>query len=278
MKRWIARSLALLLVLSLCACGQPSAPAGGSGGQPGTEAGPAGEPGQEGKEETPSVEAPPAFDPLVPASQAVDPTWFDDAAFVGDSVSVMLESYNSSASQLGKANFFCSVSLSQTNALSYEAGNSRLPEYPKGSGQHPKLEDGIAASGAKKVYLMLGMNCIAGGVDRASKDLVTLVDRILEKSPDATILIQSVTPMTADSPRADDALNNTTIAAFNTRMQEICKERQWYFVDVSQAVKDEAGYLRADFSGDKAMGIHFNYNGAAAWAEYLLTHVPEALK
>jgi len=26
------------------------------------------------------------------------------------------------------------------------------------------------------------------------------------------------------------------------------------------------------------MGIHFNYDGAAAWADYLLTHVPQALK
>ena len=36
--------------------------------------------------------------------------------------------------------------------------------------------------------------------------------------------------------------------------------------------------LKAEYSGDKAMGIHFNYDGAAAWANYLLTHVPEALK
>ena len=45
-----------------------------------------------------------------------------------------------------------------------------------------------------------------------------------------------------------------------------------------EALSNEAGYLRDDYSGDKAMGIHLNYNGAAAWAEYLLTHVPEALK
>ena len=227
-----------------------------------------------GLEEEPA----PAFDPVVPAGQAVDPQWFSDAAFVGDSVSVMLENYNTSTSVLGSPAFFCSVSLSQTNALSYETGNSRLPEYPKGSGQHPKVEDGIAAAGAKKVYLMLGMNCIAGGVDRASQDLVKLADRILEKSPQAQILVESVTPMTATSPRADDALNNTTIQAFNDKMKEICQEREWYYIDVAETVSDEQGFLREDYSGDKAMGIHFNYNGAKAWADYLLTHVPEALK
>lgn len=243
--------------------------------------------GQEEGEETmlvngestgPAEEEAPAFDPLVPASEGVDPQWFADAAFVGDSVSVMLENYNTNTSVLTTPTFLCSVSLSQTNALSYEAGNSRLPEYPKGSGQHPKVEDSIAAAGAKKVYLMLGMNCIAGGVDRASGDLVKLVDRILEKSPEATILIQSVTPMTATSPRTDESSNNTTIQAFNDKMKEICQEREWYYINVAEAVSDEQGFLRDDYSGDQAMGIHFNYNGAKAWADYLLTHVPDALK
>lgn len=182
MKKWTIRILVLLFLLTGSACSQSVPPAEG--------------------EETLLVQGesggpenlPPAFDPVVPAAEAVDPQWFADAAFVGDSVSVMLENYNTSTGRLGSPAFFCSVSLSQTNALSYQAGNARLPEYPKGSGQHPLVADGIASAGAKKVYLMLGMNCIAGGVDRASQDLVTLVDQILAKSPEAAIFIQSVTP------------------------------------------------------------------------------------
>lgn len=266
MKTWTTVVFVLLFLFTLSACGAPPAAeteeealltSGESGGL---------------------QEEPPAFDPLVPASQAVDPQWFADAAFVGDSVSVMLELYNGSAGALGTPAFFCAESLSQTNALSYTAGNPRLPEYPKGSGQRPAVADGVASSGAKKVYLMLGMNCISGGVDRACQDLVTLVGEIQARLPDTAILIESVTPMTADSPRADGALNNTTIQAFNDQMKQICQEKEWYFVNIAEAVSDENGFLRADFSGDKAMGIHFNYSGAEAWANYLLTHVPEALK
>ncbi len=264
MKRWIVWSLSLLLLLTLCACAQPQQ----------TEQGPQGEDEQTGEQEPDE----PPFDPLVPESEAVTADWFQDAAFVGDSVSVMLEMYNSGTNALGSPAFFCSVSLSQQNAMAYAAGDERLPEYPKGSGQHPRVEDGVAASGASKVYIMLGMNCIAGGVDRACQDLVTLVDEILAKSPQATILVESVTPMTASSPRADASLNNETIGAFNAKMMAICQERGWYFVNVAEALSDENGFLRDDYSGDKAMGIHFNYNGAAVWAEYLLTHVPEALK
>lgn len=272
MKRWSLYLLVLTMLL-LSAC---------SGGTNPTDTTPIENPDSAQETINPTEgEAPAAAVLQVPASEAVPADWFSDAAFVGDSVSVMLDNYNSNTGHLGTLgtpSFFCSVSLSQTNALSYDAGNKRLPEYPKGSGQYPKIEDGIADSGAKKIYIMLGMNCIAGGVDRASKDLVTLVGKILEKSPGAAILVESVTPMTADSKRADDTLNNQTIGDFNARMQTICLENGWYFVNVAEAVSDENGYLRADFSGDTAMGIHFNYNGAEAWADYLLTHVPEALK
>ena len=262
MKRWIVWSLSLLLLLTLCACGQP---------QQTEQTGQQGENAQTDKEET-------DFDPLVPESEPVSADWFQDAAFVGDSVSVMLEMYNSGSGRLGSPACFCAVSLSQQNAMAYAAGDERLPEYPKGSGQHPRVEDGVAASGANKVYVMLGMNCIAGGVDRACQALVTLIDEILAKSPQAAILVESVTPMTASSPRADGSLNNETIGAFNARMMEICRERGWYFVNVAEAVSDENGFLRDEYSGDQAMGIHFNYNGGEVWTDYLLTHVPEALK
>ena len=284
-KRWTIAVLTLSLLLALAACG-PAQDATDPTGEDSTthQTGEMTSPEdtqttQENQDGQNGEEAPAKTDTVpVPESAPVDASWFDDAAFVGDSVSVTLANYNSSYGTLGKAKFFCSVSLSQTNALSYQAGNERLPEYPAGSGQHPRIEDGIAASGAKKVYLMLGMNCIASGVDRVSQDLVTLVSKIQEKSPGIAVLIESVTPMTADSPRADGSLNNFTIQEFNEKMKAICQEKQWYYVNVAEAVTGDQGALKAEYSGDKAMGIHFNYDGAAAWANYLLTHVPEALK
>ena len=233
-KRWTIAVLTLSLLLALAACG-PAQDATDPTGEDSTtnQTGETTSPEdtqttQENQDGQTGEEAPAKTDTVpVPESAPVDASWFDDAAFVGDSVSVTLANYNSSYGTLGNAKFFCSVSLSQTNALSYQAGNERLPEYPAGSGQHPRIEDGIAASGAKKVYLMLGMNCIASGVDRVSQDLVTLVSKIQEKSPGIAVLIESVTPMTADSPRADGSLNNFTIQAFNEKMKAICQEKQW---------------------------------------------------
>lgn len=84
------------------------------------------------------AQAPPAFDPLVPAGEAVAAQWFDEVALVGDSVSVMLEQYNSSAAALGKATFLCSVRFvpAERPVLRYRAA-SACRSTPRGPASTP---------------------------------------------------------------------------------------------------------------------------------------------
>lgn len=138
MKKWTIRILVLLFLLTGSACSQSVPPAEG--------------------EETLLVQGesggpenlPPAFDPVVPAAEAVDPQWFADAAFVGDSVSVMLENYNTSTGRLGSPAFFCSVSLSQTNALSYRRGMPGFRNIPRGPASTPWWRTASPAPARKK--------------------------------------------------------------------------------------------------------------------------------
>ena len=194
----------------------------------------------------------------VPASAAVSPEWFDDAVFVGDSVTVRLNVYCASSGALSNARFLA--------GLNWNAGNA-------------PVVDEIAAYGAKKVYIMLGINDMAYDFERVIRNMETLVARILERAPKAEIFIESVTPMTEASGRADEDLNNDVIREYNARMRKLCVENGWYYVDVASAVMDQGGYLIREYSGDAdSMGIHFNTEGSRVWAEYLLTHVPEHLK
>ena len=215
------------------------------------------------------------FTALVPASEEPgSASFFDKAVFIGDSISVTLESYCTSTGALGKAQFLCAGSMSPTNMLTGKI----LPEYPKGSGQKPPIQDSVAATGAEVVYIMLGMDNIGYGIEKATSDYVTVINNILTKNPDVHIVVQSVTPMTADSPRADGSLNNDTINAFNERMLELCQENRWYYLDVSEKFKDENGALIEDYCSDKtSMGMHFTYQGAKVWVDYLLNHIPEDL-
>lgn len=218
---------------------------------------------------------PPKFEPLVPISQAEAPLdYFAKTVFIGDSVSLTLESYCNATQALGEAQFLCAGSMSATNILAGQI----LPEYPKGSGQTPPIWDSVAQCGAQVVYIMLGMDNIAYGIDKSTGDMLTVIQKIQEAAPDVTIVIQSVTPMAENSKSFSAKLNNDTIDAYNARMLEYCDEHQWYYVNVQEVFKDEDGFLKPEYCSDLGkMGMHFTYEGAKIWVQYLKDHVPEDL-
>ena len=213
--------------------------------------------------------------PLVPLCESVDLSYFDDVVFIGDSVSQTLEFYSAATGALGGAKFLCAGSLSATNALFPVTDISMHPYW---QGEKMLVEDGVAATGASKVYIMLGINSMANGVDSATSDLVRLIDKILTKAPGVQIIIQSVTPMSETSTIISDRLNNDVIDQYNARMLSICEERGWYFINVAEVMRDEDGWLVSRYCSDNYnMGIHFSFEAAAVWVEYLQTHVPERL-
>lgn len=220
---------------------------------------------------TSSQDEKPAYG-LVDASEAVDKTYFDDVAFVGDSVSLKLSYYAMASGELGDAQFFTAGSLGCANALWEVSDKSVHPSY---QGTKMRVEDCIANSGAKKVYIMLGMNDIGlYGIDATIENYTTLIGKIKEKSPDVTIVVQSMTPMTSTSNIVGKNLNNDNIKTYNERLLELCEEQEWYFVDVASAMYDASGAaLKVEYCSDaNEMGVHFTEEGCKAWVEYLVTH------
>ncbi len=211
----------------------------------------------------------------IPESAAVDASFFDDAAFVGDSVSLKLSYYCADGVALGNAQFFTSGSLGTNNAL-WDLSN---PEqvFPSFQGETMLIEDCVAASGAKRVYIMLGMNDLGlYGIDLTVESYETLIDRILEKSPYVQIIVESMTPMTADSP-VMGALNNEVIKEYNARLKDMCEAKSLLYTDVASVMYDSDGEaLKPEYCSDpEAMGIHFTEEGCAAWVDYLKTHAPK---
>lgn len=213
----------------------------------------------------------------LPKKAAVSGSWFDDAVFVGDSVSVKLTMYESSVDRLGKAQFLTAGSLSATNALWKVSDKSVHPKY---KGKKQKVEDSIAQmSGVKKVYIMLGMNDInAVGINNGIKNFEKLCNNILEKSPNVQIYVQSVTPMIKGSKSSvskEGKLNNNSIYEYNKKLAALAQKRGWYFVNVAEVMYDDEGYLKKEYCGDPSgMGLHFSNAGCKAWIDYLLTHTP----
>jgi hypothetical protein len=208
----------------------------------------------------------------VPESDAVGFSYFNDAVFIGDSVSLKLKNYvtekrQNDAGFFGKARFLVSGSLGSGNAL-WPLDNPQSV-HPAYNGKKMLLEDSVAACGAGKVYIMLGLNDIAVyGIDGAVGNMKTMIERIREKSPGIKVFIQSATPMTRDGEK--NKLNNRALVEYDNALEALCKSNGYYYIDVASVMRDSEGYLPDNLSSDNY--VHFTDAACEKWIDYLRTH------
>ena len=279
-------ALTLALLLSAAGCGggggttaSPSPVASATpSALPGASSSPAVEPSATpAPVETPVDTQPATSEPTAsaqPASGSVTPvawSWFDDAVFVGDSISLKLTGYVSKMRQsdpsfLGKAQFLTAGSLGSGNALWDVSSESVHPLY---QGTKMRLEDSIAACGAKKLYILLGMNDVGMyGIDGSVANMETLLKLILEKTPDLQIFVQSATPIHKGNELK--VLNNANLVIYNQGLQEMCQRNGWHYVDVASVLRDADGYLPDAYCSDASgMGMHFTDQACQVWIDYL---------
>ncbi len=194
-----------------------------------------------------------------PTTETVSASFFDDAVFVGDSVSLKLSYYADSSGRLGGAKFLVQGSYGAGNAVS----NKLLMSY---QGEKMDLQSAVAATGAKKLFIMLGMNDIAlYGVDNTIKNWRTMLGRILEKSPDIKIYIQSMTPIWTGGEVG--GLNNKNANKFNEALKAFAQENGYTYIDVASYMKDSTGGLATKYCSDKY--VHITTEGAKAWVSVL---------
>ena len=219
----------------------------------------------------PSKPQPQPSKPKQPSNGSpVSSDWFDDALFIGDSVTLKLWYYSDNGS-LGDAEFLCAGSLGYNNALwdLYHPDNV----HPTLNGEKVTVDEGARIINPNKIFIMLGMNDIGlYGVDGAVDGMRELVRRIHNNCPDADIYIESVTPMLEDMQLT--YLNNTTIAEFDRKAEAYCNEMGYHYLDIASAVGDGYGNLVYEYCSDAAaMGLHFSDAGCYQWVEYLKNHV-----
>ena len=85
--------------------------------------------------------------------------------------------------------------------------------------------------------------------------------------------MRSIPPVTADAERAEEnPILNSVIDDYNSRLLEICKEKNIYFVDVNTALKNNEGKLDGHLATED--GKHLSLEGGMALLNYVLSHVP----
>ena len=189
--------------------------------------------------------------------------FFDDAAFIGDSVSMKLQNYHVKYGTFGSATFLTAGSYSVKHAV-----NDTL--FLTYQGQQMRPEDALVACGAKKVFILLGMNDVgAGGVEGTMQNWQILLSRIREKCPDIEIYIQSGTPIYI--PGEKTKLNNKNMDLYNEQLKAFAAENGCHYVDIATVMKNPEGGLKESFCSDAY--VHLTYAACDAWALVLRDYV-----
>ena len=193
----------------------------------------------------------------VPVGEAVEDTYFDDAVFLGDSRTDGFRLY--SGLNAGTYLYATGATVESVFSKAVDTPQGRMP-----------LLDALAKTDCGKIYVMLGINELGWvGTDTFRNQAAKMFQRIQADHPDAVVVIQSLLPVSAKQDAKGSYVNNQRIGVYNQILRELAEELELPYLDVAEAVTDEDGCLRADWTFD---GVHLNKAGCQAWLEYLRTH------
>lgn len=186
--------------------------------------------------------------------------YFDDALFVGDSITEGIKLYDVMSNVTVLASTGVNLdSLYTKNAVTLEDG-SKVPILEATKHQKPG-----------KIYLMMGVNSLLSDEDSFRASYSRVVDTLVEQHPDAILYIQSILPVTADYEQRSNAVaDNAKIDRYNEVLKELAAEKNVYYLNVAEVFKDADGCLPN--SASPKDGIHFGSSWYRIWFDYLRTH------
>lgn len=206
------------------------------------------------------------FSQPVAACAPVEDDYFSDAAFLGDSLTDGLMLYSSL--RAGEV-------LAVKGVTVYTIGTSLLLEDAQGEGMTilQALEQG---GDYGKIYLLLGVNELSGDEGSFIRRYGELIDELHALYPDALIYVQSLLPVNEQvltARKQPDYINNAAIVQRNAVIQNMCKEKHAFYLDLHQLFVSEQGDLAAEETYD---GVHLYAKVYERWYQYLREHVPVA--
>lgn len=222
----------------------------------------AAEPTPEPVPETPAPTEAPAIPvyagPDVAEQARVEDSFFDDAAFFGNSLVDGLDLFGG----LSDGDFFA-----ETSASVISVGMTR--DAKTSDGAPATLLQALEEKQYGKIYILLGINEIGFNTDSFVSLYEGVLDEIAAAEPDAELYIMSLTPITERRSTSDDVFSRERVEEFNKRLYALAEDHSCYYLDLYGALADEDGWLTPEQSTD---GIHFTADKYPEWADYLRTH------
>ena len=138
--------------------------------------------------------------------------------------------------------------------------------HPVYGGEQCYIWDAVKKTGAKKVFILFGLNDISiWGVQGTADNYAEVISNIRRESPETEIYVISAMYMFKGSER--EKLNNKNIYALNKLLAEMCRENGYEFVNIASNLIDEGGFLPKEYCSDNY--VHQTYSAYAVWADVL---------
>lgn len=130
------------------------------------------------------------------------------------------------------------------------------------------LRDAIANNKYNNIFICVGYNELGWDYeDVFIRKYGELIDTIKEISPSSKIYIQAILNVSKNAKVYEETENNDRITLYNSKIEEMCKEKNIAFINLNSEFTDENGYLMENTTED---GIHFTYEYYNKYLEKLI--------
>ena len=198
--------------------------------------------------------------PQVPEGEWLSSGYFDDALFVGDSITEGIKLYDVMSNATVLSSTGVNLDSLYTKDAVTLADGSKAPILEASKNYSPG-----------KIYLMMGVNSLLSDEESFRAAYGRVVDTLTSQHPDAIFYIQSILPVTADYEKRQNAVaDNKKIDRYNEILKELAAEKQVYYLNVAEVFKDADGCLPN--SASPKDGIHFGSSWYRKWFDYLRSH------
>lgn len=183
----------------------------------------------------------------------VEPSYFDDALFIGDSRTVGIYEYG----VLKDADFFCNVGMS---VFSVHKAEVNIPSVGKTT-----LTKLLETGKYGKVYIMLGMNELGYSLNKTISKYEELINEVRALQPDAIIYLQANLRVTKKRSESDSIYNNTKINRINSAVAAYANDKDIFYIDVNPLFDDGEGNFDKKYTNDNTHPFARYYTEWSKW-------------
>ena len=198
-----------------------------------------------------------------PSCGQVDLSYFSDAAFLGDSLTVGFSDYSIN---LGGALICGYTGVGPDAIVNRSAVKSSV------RGEEIAL-DVLAAAQPKKLYILLGTNTLTtlGASDRFLAYYGQMLDVLKQTLPGCIIYVQSIPPVRPEAAAEKPGLASDVVRSVNEQLAQLAASKGCVYLDLWETLADGEGNLKEVLAAPD--GVHLSAgNGYGAWVTYLRNH------